>query len=277
MKKVIYWTVIAVLVAVFIYSGYSLISYYADSQKSEQAYEELAQLVVDRPTIPLPKPSSPAATEPVETEPEQVLITVRDPKTGGTTQVLPEYIQLYTRNSDLVGWLSIDGTKINYPVMQTGIDRPNYYLERSFEKKYSVHGSIYINEAADVFKPSDNLTFYGHRMSDDSMFAQLSRYTDKAFWESHQYIRFDSLRERHLYQVICVFSTSAYEGEGFLFNRFVDAADEGDFDTFVQQCQALSYYDTGITAQFGDKLITLCTCEYTHDNGRLVVVAKRIG
>lgn len=277
-KKILFGAVVVALLAVFVYSAYSLAAYYIDSKENEDTYENLAQMLVDRPTIPLPQPSAPNedATQPTETEPEQVLITVRNPKTGETVKVLPEYAQLYTMNPDLVGWISIDGTKINYPVVQSGLDNPNYYLERNFEGKYSVHGCIYVNEAADVFKPSDNLTMYGHRMNDHSMFGQLGLYIDKSFWEDHQYIRFDTLKERHLYQVISVFSTSASVGEGFAYHKLVDAADEAEFSAYMRQCMALSYYDTGIIAKYGDKLITLSTCEYTNTNGRLVVVAKRI-
>ncbi len=278
MKKILYWVVIVALIAVFVYSGYSLLTYYMDSQKNEQTYENLAQMLVDRPTVPLPRPSDPDGdvTQPEETEPEQVMITVRNPETGETLQVLPEYAQLYVMNPDLVGWISIDGTKINYPVVQSSLDNPNYYLDRNFEKKYSSHGCIYASEAADVFAPSDNVTIYGHRMGDHSMFGQLGLYIDKDFWQEHQYIRFDTLQERHLYQIICVFSTTASLGEGFAYHNFVDAADSSNFNAFVRQCQALSYYETGITAEYGDKLITLSTCEYTNTHGRLVVVAKRI-
>jgi sortase B len=277
LKKILFYTVILVLVAVFVYSGYSLIAYYMDSRQSQQAYDNLAQYLVDRPTIPLPSGSQSSDSEtPEETEPAQLLVSVQNPQTGETVQVLPEYAQLYTRNPDLVGWISIDGTKINYPVVQSSLDNANYYLDRNFERKHSAHGCIYVSEAADVFAPSDNVTIYGHRMGDHSMFGQLGLYTDKAFWKEHQYIRFDTLQERHLYQIICVFSTTATMGQGFAYHSFVDAEDSSNFNAYVWQSQKLSYYDTGITAQFGDKLITLSTCEYTNTHGRLVVVAKRI-
>ena len=278
-RKILFICAVLALLGVFVFSGYSLLSYFAGSRRNAQEYDNLAQLLVDRPTVPLPQPTQPGETEPDATQPETtepVMVTVRDPATGETTEVLPEYAQIYTMNPDLVGWISIDGTKINYPVVQSSPDDANYYLKRSFEKKYSAHGCIYVSEAADVFAPSDNLTIYGHRMQDGSMFGQLGLYTDKSFWESHQYIRFDTLQERHLYQIISVFSTTATLGQGFAYHNFVDAQDSSDFNAYVRQCKELSYYDTGITAQPGDKLITLSTCEYTNQNGRLVVVAKRI-
>lgn len=273
-KKILYSAVMIALAAVFVYSGYSLVSYYMRSRENQKVYDNLAQLVVDRPTVPLPP--SIQSTEPAEepTEPEEILITTRDPETGELKKILPEYAPLYIRNTDLVGWISIDGTKVNYPVVQSNV--PDYYLKRNFEGTYSSHGCIYVSETADVFTPSDNVTLYGHRMGDDSMFGQLGLYPDKAFWEEHQYIRFDTLQQRHLYQVICVFAISAEDTKNFAYHNFVDAADAESFDTFVRRCMARSYYDTGITAQYGDKLITLSTCEYTQGNGRLVVVAKRI-
>lgn len=279
-KKILFWAVVVALLAVLVYSAYSLIAYYVDSWQNAETYENLAQYLVDRPTIPLPKPSDPDSgeeeTQPEETEPTEVLITARDPETGETVKVLPEYAFVYSLNPDLVGWISIDGTKINYPVVQSELDNANYYLKRDFEKKYSAHGCIYVNETADVFAPSDNVTIYGHRMGDNSMFGQLGLYTDKGFWQDHQYIRFDTLQERHLYQIISVFSTTASLGEGFAYHNFVDAADAAEFRSYMRQCMALSYYDTGIIAEYGDKLITLSTCEYSNNNGRLVVVAKRI-
>ena len=278
MKKILYWVVLVALIAIFLYSAYCVVTYYIGSQENEAVYEELSQLVVDRPTIPLPQPSQPAEEEtvPEVTEPEQVLVTARNHKTGETQKVLPEYVQLYLKKPDLIGWISIDGTKINYPVVQSDTEQPNYYLNRNFEGKYSVYGCIYAAETADVLAPSDNIPMFGHRMNDDSMFAQLRFYTDRDFWQDHQYIRFDSLQERHLYQIICVFAISTSEAKNFPYHNFIDAADEEAFDDFLYQCEKLRYYDTGLTAQYGDKLITLSTCEYSHNNGRLVVVAKQI-
>ena len=118
---------------------------------------------------------------------------------------------------------------------------------------------------------------YGHHMADGSMFAQLeTRYKKQSFWEEHQYLTFDTLYEHHTYQIIACFRTSANLGQGFRYHMFVDAANEQEFDEFVSTCKRLSFYDTGITPVYGDKLICLSTCEYSLDNGRLVVAAVRI-
>ena len=108
------------------------------------------------------------------------------------------------------------------------------------------------------------------------MFACLGDYTSKRAWENNSLIFFDTLTEYHTYKIFAVFKTSANLGQGFRYHMFVDAANEQEFDEFVSTCKQLSFYDTGITPVYGDKLICLSTCEYTLDNGRLVVAAVRI-
>ena len=113
-------------------------------------------------------------------------------------------------------------------------------------------------------------------MADGSMFAALNSYTSKAAWEKNSLIFFDTLTEYHTYKIFAVFKTSANVGQGFSYHKFVDAENEEEFNEFVSTCKELSFYDTGITPVYGDKLICLSTCEYTLDNGRLVVAAVRI-
>ena len=73
---------------------------------------------------------------------------------------------------------------------------------------------------------------------------------------------------------MAVFKTVAYSSEGFRYYDFVHAEREEEFNAYVETCRGLALYDTGVTAEYGDKLITLSTCEYSAANGRLVVVAK---
>ena len=178
-------------------------------------------------------------------------------------------------NNDMVGWIKIEGTKVNYPVMQTP-DNPNYYLYRDFDGKDSARGCIYAREECDINDPSDNITLYGHNMRDGSMFAAANAYVHKATWEENPLIFFDTLYEYHTYKIFAVFKTSANIGEGFTYHNMIDAQNKEDFDQFIAKCKDLSFYDTGITPQYGDKIICLSTCEYTLDNGRLVIAAVRI-
>lgn len=282
LKKWLYTVLLIFFSAVFLVSAFFLGKYLLESRKQQSAFNDLASLVdqvqqqtgsVARPILPNnnSKPDDP--TEPTVTEPPMVEVT--NPTTGETFLALPEYALLYEMNPHLVGWIKIDGTPINYPVMQTPT-HTNYYLHRDFEGNYSAHGCIYVQESCNVFSPSDNLTIYGHKMKDGSMFAALQDYKKESFFKKHPTIVFDTITEHHSYEIVAVFLTTATKGQGFTYHTFVNAADEAEFDTFVSNCKALSLYDTGVDAEYGDKLITLSTCEYSQYNGRLVVVAKRI-
>jgi sortase B len=108
------------------------------------------------------------------------------------------------------------------------------------------------------------------------MFAALDGYKRKSFWQEHQYFTFDTIYEEHTYQVIAAFKTSANLGQGFAYHTFNYAESEEEFNKFISTVRSLLMYHTGVTAEYGDMLLTLSTCEYTLDNGRFVVIAKRV-
>ena len=282
MKQWLFISLIVLFALVFTVSACFLLNYYQESQKQKSSFDELAQ-IMNQATIPPTEPPQtqlPDSTDPAEPtaqpEPEEpVFVKVTDPQTGEVREILPEFAELYAMNNHIVGWISIENTNINYPVMQT----PNvadYYLYKDYNREYSRHGCIYVREVCDVFAPSDNITIYGHRMGDGTMFNDLHKYADKDFYRNHNIITFNTLTARHTYEIISIFRISSTVDHPFQYHLFVDAFDAADFDAFIDNCNAYSLYDTGVTASYGDKLITLSTCEYTQLNGRLVVVAKCI-
>ena len=182
---------------------------------------------------------------------------------------------LFSENSDMVGWIFIEGTGVNYPVMQTK-NSPNYYLKRNFNKEYSDLGVPYVQENCDL-ATSDNIIIYGHHIKGGKMFGSLDKFTSKSFYDKHKIIQFNTLTEQSQYQIIAVFKTIAYSASGFRYYDFVNAEDEADFNAYVSRCKELALYDTGVTAKYGDRLLTLSTCKRFAENGRLVVVAKKIG
>ena len=196
-----------------------------------------------------------------------------DPTPTQAGEVTPpdEYRALSEENPDMVGWIRSDGTDIDYPVVQR-VDEPNYYLKHDFAGRYTDFGCPFAQENCDVQAPSDNVILYGHNMKDGSMFSDLVRYQSRSFWETHRTIHFDTLTRRDEYEVLAVCRIAA---DAFAFHRFVDAADAMDFADYVAACKERALYDTGVNAQYGDKLLTLSTCEYSQENGRLLVVAKR--
>lgn len=279
MKRWIYNVLIVVFALIFLVSAYLLFDYYRESAKQQNEMNTLAQIMensaqrYDQPSVQSPNSADTSVDASDPTEP--ILVETTDPQTGEPVLMLPEFVDLYQLNNDIVGWIQIENTLINYPVMQN-TDYTDYYLYLDFSEEYSNHGSIYVREACDVFAPSDNITIYGHRMGDGTMFNGLHKYDDKSYYQEHPYIIFNTLTERHTYQIMSVFRISSSVGTDFPYHLFVDAADEAHFDEYVRNCHAYSLYDTGVTATYGDKLITLSTCEYTNINGRFVVVAKRI-
>lgn len=129
----------------------------------------------------------------------------------------------------------------------------------------------------DALCPSDNLIIYGHNMKDGSMFADLAKYRSKDFWQTHKTVRFDTAVGSCAYEIFAVIHTTvqADAADAFLFYRFVDAAAPEDFAAYVSACKARALYDTGISAEYGDKLLTLSTCDNITDNGRWLVIAKQ--
>ena len=249
MKKTLFIVTVLLLVAAFGISAFMVGNYLLDGKKQAERMDDLSQIVSNAQTE--------TAEESEETTEEATETTAPRPTAAGG--MLPGYKDIYDQNNDTVGWIKMEGTKMNYPVLQTPND-PNYYLYRDFDKKQSKRGSIYAWGDADINKPSDNITLFGHHMADGSMFACLNDYTSKDAWDKNNLIFFDTLTEYHTYKIFAVFKTSANVGEGFSYHKFVDAANEQEFNDFVSTCKKLSFYDTGITPVYGDKLICLSTC-----------------
>lgn len=263
MKKSVYIAVIALLVVAFGISAFYLGNYFWEGKKSEDRYNELSQMVQNAATEAA---QSAAGVSP--TTPQKNLLAAED--------ILPDYQELHEMNPDVVGWLKIEGTPIDYPVMQSSMEEKNFYLYRDFDKKDSRRGSLYAREECDVLTPGDNVTIYGHNMKDGSMFASLLQYDEKEAWEKNSLIFFNTLNEYHVYKIFAVFKTTAALGEGFSFHKMENAANADDFNKFIAKCKELSFYDTGIIPTYGDKVICLCTCEYTLSDGRFIVAAVRI-
>lgn len=272
MKKWIYNALIVFFALMFLVSAGMLIAYFIEGQQQKDRYEDLSSLKGEGS----PRPSVLQSDDTAQQERPVELVEFTDPETGKTVSMLPEFKDLYLQNNDIIGWLKIPGTVIDYPVMQSGKDDPDYYLYRNFDKENNKRGCLYVWPENDVNAPSDNITIYGHHMRDGSMFAALKKYRKSAFRKENPYIYFDTLTELHTYEVMAVFLTTASVGEGFEYHNFIDAQSEKEFNDFVAQCKKLSLYKTGVDAKYGDKLICLSTCEYSQTNGRLVVVAKRI-
>lgn len=249
MKKAIKLLAFVVLAGVFLYSAWQLGSYYLTGFQQEKTVGTLRDQLEEE-----------------------------DPYAINADGILVRYADLYAQNQDMVGWLTIADTPIDYPVMQRKED-PEYYLHRDFNGGDASAGCLFLDGNCDLERPSDNLIVYGHHMKNGNMFGGLQNYEDAAFYNAHKTFVFDTVREHREYQVLSVFRGQVYgerDTEHFHYYDFIDAENAADFDAFVEQVTSLSQHQTGVTAEYGDELLTLSTCAYHKEAGRFVVVAKRL-
>ena len=195
-------------------------------------------------------------------------------------EILPEYQEIYAENEDLVGWLEIDGTVINYPVLQSDSEEDSqFYLTHSFAKKKDKNGSLFMDYRNDFVDRDTNIIIYGHNMKSGAMFGTLKKYLEKGYLEKHSKIRFDTIYERGTYEVIGAFlSEVSYQDEyTFRYYNFLNANNESEFEAFCVNVMQLDALKKGILdAKYGDQLLTLSTCSSYTDEGRMFIIAKRI-
>ncbi len=203
--------------------------------------------------------------------------------------MLPDLREYYNKNNDCIGWLKIDGMKIDYPVMQK--DDDSFYVNRNFDGVDDNSGSIVMDsrsefgtgtKAADYkdgTKPYTNLIIGGHNMRNGSMFGDLDNFRKQDFEKKHNIIKFSTLYEEREYEIVAAFLSQIYNADQtdvFKYYNFFNTDSEEEFNDFIKNIKKLQLYDTGVTAEYGDELITLHTCTYHVENGRMVVVGKRI-
>ncbi len=187
-----------------------------------------------------------------------------------------KYQLLADENSDFVGWLSIADTKLSYPVMYTP-DNPEYYLYKDFYQAYSIAGTPFVGEGCSVNPPSDNILIYGHNLANGEVFQSLLAYQDADFWNLHPIIEFDTVMEEQEYAVFAAFYEDVTIDNGhFPFYESLDGKTEEEYMEFVATCKEKSVYDAGVDVVYGDELLTLVTCSYHVENGRFVVVCRKI-
>lgn len=189
--------------------------------------------------------------------------------------ILDEYAGLYAENPDTIGWLKIDGTELDNVVMYVRHDNGKY-LHTDFYGKSSYRGCLFVDGWCNVLT-SDNIIVYGHHMKDDSMFGAIVDYQSEEFYSQHKYIQFDTIYEKQTYEVVAAISTALLpDGEdGFRYYEYT-GSDEKQFDEYLKFIDENKLYDTDARLSAGDKILTLSTCAYHTDDGRFIVVAKKI-
>ena len=248
MKKIIYFLVILLLIVFIAISSYFIYKQLKEENEQESIFDDLCEII----------------QEDEKNQAERHFVTNNGINLN----------DIYNQNNDLVGWLKIDDTNIDYPVMQTK-NNEEYYLRKNFYKKYSSYGTPFLASSCNI-DTSENLIIYGHHMKNSKMFGELENYKKEDFYKSHKYIKFYTLEADNKYEIFAVFRTALYKNNTFKYYQNIELDNEDDYIRFINKCCELSYYDTGIKPNYKEKLITLSTCDYTTENSRLVVVAREI-
>ncbi len=238
-----------------------LVNVWHESKEQEAKITEIRKMAV-RGTVTDLK----GGTKPV-TEPSAA------PQSGAESPselILHDLALLKEKNPDCVGWVSIHGTDIDFPVMQNG----EFYLNHDFEGNYTDYGLPFLDERCSL-DSSDNLIIYGHHMNDGSMFSELLNYVDESYCKAYPDITLETAKGVETYKIAAVVRAAGSYGPGewSLFDQINISA--GAFNTLVENLSERRLYDTGRELVFGDRLLTLVTCEYSQNNGRLAVIAVK--
>ncbi len=249
--------VMAVLIVVAVGSLGYFTFYNGEAEATEQKFNKLSEL--KNTDFVLFKPKTMQVDEP-----------------DAPPEILEDYVTLYNKNKSLIGWIKIDDTIIDYPVMQS--QNMEYYLDHNFSQEKDRNGCLFADSACSIWPRSQNIIIYGHNMKSGKMFGTLTKYKSESYFEKHPMIQFDTLYEKGTYAVMYVFSEIVHEETevAFKYYQFVDANSEEEYDSYMKDMAEMSLYDTGVTSRLGDELITLSTCDYVKGGERWVVVAKKV-
>ena len=195
-----------------------------------------------------------------------------DGKNAGKSDFVSQFAVFKDINPDYDGWLYVEGTKIDYPVMYKP-DNPEFYSRRTIYGVDSRGGTPFVGPGAS--NEDDCFYIYGHNMSSGLFFGTLNYYEDPEFGLSHRTFTYETLTERRTYEVFAVLKTIVYYS-GFRFYAYAGDLSESRFEEFVKNIKEQSLYDFGVTPEFGEQILVLSTCSYHTPTGRFVVIARRI-
>jgi sortase B len=233
------------LIIIFIYSLYILSIHFYDSYQNNKTYEEIREDFITQ-----------EEEEEVEVEEDKPII-------------MNKFHRLLEINNDVIGWIKIPGTKIDYPVVKT--DNNDFYLEHDINQKKSKAGTIFMDFRNQGDGTDKHTILYGHHMRDGSMFTELMKFKQKEFIGENMTILFDTLYEEITFEIFSVYVT----GTDFYYIETSFSSD-GEYLDFLKIIQEKSMFERDLTLKAEDQILTLSTCTYEFDNARFVVHARRI-
>jgi len=188
---------------------------------------------------------------------------------GVSEQYADRFESLLNINKDVVGWVNIPDSQIDYPVVQA--DNNEFYLNHDLKNERSSHGTVFMDYRNSSNGRDYNTVLYGHHMKDGTMFAGLSAYKDRSFYAEHAYIEYDSLEQPAKWEIFSVYvSRPGDDTPQIAFNN------DEEYAQYLDRIISRSIYKTGVDVTTDDRILTLMTCSYEYNNARLVIHAKRV-
>lgn len=220
------------MLAVFLFCGWQIGKYFYEGYLNEQEYTEIKEEIIENE------------------------LTLDD---------------LKKQNDDLWGWIKIEDTNIDYPVMYTPED-PEFYLRKNFQKEYTEEGVPFADGIVDMDN-SQVLFIYGHMMKNGYMFNNLIKYDEEGFYENHKIIDIELVGGEKKQYEIFAFGETESTAKGFNIYNYRNVYGEDEFYEFIRGTKGLTMFDSGISPKYGEKILVLSTCSYHHEDGRYFVAA----
>lgn len=194
---------------------------------------------------------------------------------SGDSSIIKEMWKLHKLNSDVIGYIT-DNKKIKYPVLQAKNKDSNFYLSKDVNMSYRLSGSIFIPN--DIEFDDKMVLVYGHQMNDGSMFGSLHNYKNKNYFNSNKKINLYSLYDKSDLEVVAVLLTQVYYGadKGFEFYNYRGDISTTEFEEYKNGIKSSILYGSVDDISYTDDFVELITCEYSHKDGRLVLLCRRV-
>lgn len=259
-QSVIYGTIAVILTVVIVYTGIQALRLYIPQTNETRNFEELKN-----------------DAELADITADEVLGQSGIDTADDTAPAVDEGIlRVYEQNHDFVGWLSIEDTVIDYPVMKSSESDPEFYLHRDFDGNETFSGTLFIGEGCDA--DSDIFVIYGHNMNLGTMFGELDSYADASYARMHKDILFRTVSGNRVYRVFGAFRTQVLpeSDPAYHYNRTVGELSESEYADALEQIRSMSLISLNDAPSYPEQIMLMSTCAYHTDDGRFVVAAYRI-